>query len=299
MVVEESSSITINYDKLTITSATPDHSGEYTCQAVNPWGKQSQGTSLWIRRRTKILTVPVYLPFSQGKLVQIDCKVDVDPNLDSSLRIDWFRGDQLLVPNKISNDIPVERPDEETDAEYNEVEEENRYTVYSNHTLEINDLRHDDIGMYRCAATTSLEPVMHSQTSQIFIKSEFPYWIIILILLILLVLIVVFYCVWRIRRRSKGKGYYGVKDIEQSGSMHNKSDIYYTTEDGDSIMLEQDNVPFTEVQGPTKPPIFTPKTIRQLAAMDKTTGSCGSLLDDEFLKRGMDEDGSFRERYAD
>jgi hypothetical protein len=49
-----------------------------------------------------------------------------------------------------------------------------------------------------------------------------------------------------------------------------------------------------------KTPIFTPKTIRRLARVDKSIGSIGSLLDDdEYLDKGYDEDGSFRERYAE
>ena len=62
---------------------------------------------------------------------------------------------------------------------------------------------------------------------------------------------------------------------------------------------DSDNMPLNN-STPSATPIFTPKTIRHLANMDKSAGSVGSLLeDDEFLKRGMDEDGSFRERYAD
>ena len=47
-----------------------------------------------------------------------------------------------------------------------------------------------------------------------------------------------------------------------------------------------------------KTPIFTPKTIRHLANLDKSAGSVGSLIsDDEILNKGMNEDGSFREKY--
>ena len=96
-----------------------------------------------------------------------------------------------------------------------------------------------------------------------------------------------------------GKGYYGM-DIEDGGK-HNKSDIYYTTEDAESIMNEMDNTFINDCQyTQAKTPIFTPKTIRHLARVDKSIGSIGSLLDDDdFLDKGYHEDGSFRERYAE
>ena len=87
----------------------------------------------------------------------------------------------------------------------------------------------------------------------------------------------------------------------RGGGKHNKSDIYYTTEDAESIMNEMDNTYTNESQyTQAKTPIFTPKTIRHLARVDKSIGSIGSLLeDDDFLDKGYQEDGSFRERYAE
>ena len=311
--VEASDSVHVNHNVLTLKKTRPDASGEYTCQAVNPWGRDSRGVQVWIRQKTKILTEPVYVAYSQGQGIRLDCRIDVDPSLGHTLQIDWYRGDELLVPAMHFNEYNSVLPDEAavTDYDYeNDEANSNRYTMYANYTLEIKDLSREDVGLYKCVASTALEPAgsLRSQPSEIYIKSEFPFWIIIMIGLILLILIIIAFAIYRIRQRSKGKGYYGVKDIEQNGdaekNKHNKSEIYYTTEDGDSIMLEQDNVPFSEVNGtgraaPAKATMFTPKTLRRLAAMDKSTGSCGSLLDDEFLKRGMDEDGSFRERYTD
>ena len=93
-------------------------------------------------------------------------------------------------------------------------------------------------------------------------------------------------------------GYYGVKDIEASSKENNKSDIFYTTVNGDtdSVMGESDHLKISYTE--TKTPIFTPKTIRHLAYLDKSAGSVGSLMsDDEFLHKGMEEDGSFHEKY--
>ena len=95
-----------------------------------------------------------------------------------------------------------------------------------------------------------------------------------------------------------GKGYYGM-DFEDGGR-HNKSDIYYTTEDAESIMNEMDDTLKDEQKGQEKTPIFTQmqKTI-QHSAENKSAGSVGSLLEDDFMDQGFDEDGSFRERYAE
>jgi hypothetical protein len=117
--------------------------------------------------------------------------------------------------------------------------------------------------------------------------------VIIIAVLVLILLGVLAYC-WR--KKTQGKGYYGM-DVEDAG-LRNKSDIYYTTEDNESIMDEVDQSMLEKQNGKT--PIFTPKTIRRLARVDKSIGSIGSLLDDdEYLDKGYDEDGSFRERYAE
>ena len=96
-----------------------------------------------------------------------------------------------------------------------------------------------------------------------------------------------------------GKGYYGM-DLEDGGR-HNKSDIYYTTEDAESIMNEMDDTLKDEQKGQEKTPIFTQmqKTIQHSAKENKSAGSVGSLLEDDFMDQGFDEDGSFMERYAE
>ena len=281
---------------VSIRGAATLHSGEYICKAVNSWGSDQMQTSVLVRKRTKILSGPVYVEFAAGNGVMLDCNVDVDVNLRSSLHIDWFKGDQILEV-AAANSSPLENVESIYDY-YGDVEE-SKLKMFANNSLMISNLEEEDVGFYKCAASTELEPLLRSEPSQIYLPSDFPYWVIILAVLIVLVVLLCLLCAWRLRKRRRGKGFYGVKDLENHGGRHNKSDIYYTTEDGDSVMNEQDNLPFN-TSTPTRTPIFTPKTIRHLSNMDKSAGSVGSLLeDDEFLKRGMDEDGSFRERYAD
>jgi len=292
--LETSEDVEIQPGGLSIKQTRPLDSGDYACKAVNSWGSDSVEFSVLVRHKTKILSGPVYVEYSHGTEVLLDCPVEVDPALKNSLEISWFKGDQLIEASSASY-FPSE-----SDTVYDyDPEEEQRFYVHANHSLEIRGLQEADIGLYKCEASTELEPLLRSEPSEIYLATEFPFWIIILIVIIIILIVIILCCFWRLRKRQKGKGYYGVKDIEKSGGKHNKSDIYYTTEDGDSIMNEQDNLPLNS-STPTRTPIFTPKTIRHLSNMDKSTGSVGSLLeDDEFLKRGMDEDGSFRERYAD
>lgn len=291
--IQASDEIKIKPESLHIRNAKPIHSGEYKCRAVNSWGNTNQGTNVWIRKRTKILSEPVYLEYSTGDKAVLDCTVEVDENLRSSLSIKWYRGEELLQVSR-SSLVPSEN------SGFGDYDEEPaRFLLHHNHSLEISKMLEEDVGTYRCQASTELEPMLQSEPSQIFLPSQFPYLLVILVIVAIFLIVLLFFCIWRIRRRNQGKGYYGVKDIEKTGAKHNRSDIYYTTEDGDSVMNEQDNLPINN-STPVRTPIFTPKTIRHISNLDKSAGSVGSLLeDDEFLRRGMDEDGSFRERYAD
>ena len=174
------------------------------------------------------------------------------------------------------------------------------HNVYllTNSSLLICGLGPEDVGSYHCEVNTSLGEVVRSQPSSVYLTAPFPWWVVIIalgVLIFILLLCLICYC----KRRRTGKGYYGM-DIEDgiNGAVHNKSDIYYTTEDNESIMDEMDQSMLEKQNGKT--PIFTPKTIRRLARVDKSIGSIGSLLDDdEYLDKGYDEDGSFRERYAE
>ncbi len=304
--------VTFAGDTLTMNAAqAAAHSGDYSCRASNDWGNDVQELSVKVRRRTQILSQPASLEYSPGAAAVLDCAVDVDAHLVGSLQVEWWKGEQRLDLIPALENFPVgENQPESLVSSHslvqridNEEEEEGpRLLLLPNASLRISRLRQEDLGYYSCRVLTELETAgLRSEVSHIYIPASFPVWIVILVVCILLVLLLLACLVIQLRQRTRGKGYYGVKDIEKSGTKHNKSDIYYTTEnDGDSVMNEQDNLPLNSSTPTTRTPIFTPKTIRHLANMEKATGSVGSLLeDDEFLRRGMDEDGSFRERYAD
>lgn len=304
---------------LTLKDAVKEDSGLYRCKAENNMAKVEVDAKVDVRSQTAITSNAVSYLYKEGQEVLINCEVQVDPALRKHLIVTWYHGqnelkdlhvqqitylggDKVMRPESASylaNDADLGSGDNLEDKEEHRV-------LLANSTLKISGLKKEDIGEYRCEANLSKPGLMEgpvvSSVSEIYSFTPFPWWIIVVVIIVLIitVLLVIFVCKAKSMRNTKG--YYDVSDIEASGKKHNKSDIYYMPEDldSDSIMNESDNFPLTSSTPAKKTPIFTPKTIRHLNNMESTKGSVGSLLeDDEFLGKGMDEDGSFTERYAE
>ena len=278
----ESDMVTIgqNHD-LRIASVQPHHAGDYTCRAQNSEGVDSLTVTLRVLRRTVIVNSPAYYQYKEGEQVIFNCQVEVDDK-QGSLQINWYKGDEKLI-------LDHPQGDESTP----------RMMLLPNSSLAISGVQQSDLGYYSCEAVTGISPPVRSAHSQIYLPQLFPVWIIIIIAILLIIGLLIFFClcIGKCREAVKGEGYYCVDDMEASDKKHDKSDIFYTTEDCDSVMQETDNIP-RDIYNPTSTPLFTPKTIRLLSKIDQSSGSVGSLLsDDEFLNKGMEEDGSFRERY--
>jgi hypothetical protein len=281
---------------LKIRSAEKGDSGLYVCKAENSEGGDSIATQLNIRSRSTIVSKAVEVEFVKDSEVTVDCEYQVDPALLGGLHIHWFKDGVNLEVTQAPELPPVigesalQVEEEISPCTTYDPELEPRLYMLTNSSLRICSLNQSDIGEYYCTISTDLETSLTSQVSSVYILTNFPWWILLLALLLLLlvILLLCLCCYWRSRKR--GKGYYGM-DLEDGGT-HNKSDIYYTTADAESIMNEMDDT--NKEEGKT--PIFTPKTIQQLEVSE---GSVGSLLDDDFLDQGFDEDGSFRERYAE
>ena len=322
--------------RLIIDRATTQHSGLWVCKASNSEGQDVKQIELSVRRRTQLAIQPQDLEFTNGKEAIFQCVAVADPTLQQDLSVIWHHNDKevpvdcaylcqdgvtCLQAEKIcdgENNCPIHEggnggEDEETcdmgSGEYDEDDAVGQDTspcdlgtgskfVLSDHSLLLCNPTKEDIGEYSCMVSSRLEESIKSEAASLYIRTEFPWWIIFLLfaILTLLLCICIFVFCWRKKRRS-GKGFYNPMDPENM--KHNKSDIYYTTEDADSIMHEVDTSCSDLMDGNApKTPIFTPKTLRHLSSSG--TGSASSLLeDDEFLKRGMNEDGSFRERYAE
>jgi len=273
--------------------------GQYICKASNSEGADSISVEVLVSFKTTVVSPPldINLDSKSGVNVFFPCEVSVDEILANKYEVSWYKDEELLEVYKLSppriksEEIikwteTVEAPCEDRDV---------RFYLLTNNSLAVCGLQHSDLGSYHCEVATELEQSVRSSYSSIYITQNFPWWILIIIISVFLLAIIlgaVCYC----KRKKQGKGYYGM-DVED-GAIHNKSDIYYTTEDNESIMDEVDQS-MLEKQN-DKTPIFTPKTIRRLARVDKSIGSIGSLLDDdEYLDKGYEEDGSFRERYAE
>ena len=299
--------VTVDKDNMIkITNAETKDSGTYVCKAENSEGFDTLEYSLNVRNRSVIVSEAVHEIFEKDKEVTIDCQHEVDKALLGGLHVNWFKDgvnlDLIQAPEPPpiigENVMRIEESVSPCDSLTSD-EDHTRLFMLTNSSLRICSLNQSDIGEYYCVLTTDLEQSVTSKVSTVVLLTEFPWWIIIVIFIILLILLMLICLIIFCKRRRVGKGYYGM-DIEDGGK-HNKSDIYYTTEDTESIMNEMDNT-YSDDANHTqaKTPIFTPKTIRHLARVDKSIGSIGSLLDDDdFLDKGYQEDGSFRERYAE
>lgn len=301
-------------NSLVIKNSGKEDSGVYICEAINNNDKVEEGedsivVDVTVRRKTEISGEATSHLFSEEQVVMLDCLVTVDPDLKRHLMVTWFHGEEELKDLPVQHlnfNVNSEVEDMGVEHEGSVVEEEvERRFVMPNNTLVINDLTEDDLGEYRCEARVDKkgleERLVVGPISEIYTFVPFPWWIIVVVIIVLLLLIIIVCVVCKAKKRRSGKGYYDVNDIEKTGKKHNKSDIYYVPADvdGDSIMNESDNFLLND-KIENKTPIFTPKTIRHLNKVESNTGSLGSLFEeDDFIMKGMDEDGSFRERYAE
>jgi len=301
--VDESKLVIDKDNTLRIDNSKEEDSGRYTCRAENSEGSDNIAVDLNVRKTSKVLSQNVHLVYQDNADATIDCKHEVDSALLGGLKIEWFKDGvnldlvQAPEPPPLIGESSLRIQEEDSPCDSYDPKEDPRLYMLSNSSLRICGLKPEDIGEYHCTLSTDLEPVVSSLTSSVYMESDFPWWIIVVVIIILLLLILILCIALYLRRKKLGKGYYGM-DAEDGGK-HNKSDIYYTVEDEESVMGEMDDS-VRKGEKSQKTPIFTPKTIQHIANLDKSVGSIGSLMeDDEFLDQGFDEDGSFRERYAE
>merc|ERR1711936_995717 len=284
---------------LSIKDVQKDDDGDYVCKVENSEGVDSVRVKLNVRNNTLIVSEIKHVQFEKGSEVTFDCEVDVDDALLGGLNIQWFKDDvnlDLIQPPEPSvlGETSLLVAEDISPCDSSETDEPRLYML-TNSSLRICSMNMSDIGEYYCQISTDLEQSLQSQINTVFLVTYFPWWIVAVVLLLFLLLVLLSCLVCYCRSRKVGKGYYGM-DVEDIGR-HNKSDIYYTTEDNESVMNEMDDTVISAQNKEGKRPIFTPKTIHKLARVDKSIGSIGSLLDDDdIFDKGYEEDGSFRER---
>jgi len=304
---------------LIIPQAEIHHTGNYICKAQNSEGSTSQTIYLNVQPRSSVRSTGVSLELKEGEAIILDCDAMVAPGLKNGLQIDWLK-DRESLGLGLDNSLQIGGPSETLTVELEEEEDPchggqddtSQYHLLPNSSLKICSANLTDVGTYQCQLTTELERSVLGPENFIFTVTNFPWWILFLLVSLFLLLVLLVCMAWQCRKRKTGKGYYGM-DVE---GVHNKSDIYYTIEKTTRKMQDMDasapggllNQMEAKIEGDladvstqkTESPIFTPKTMKELSDVDISACSLGSLIgEDSFLDRGMDEDGSLHERYAD
>ncbi|MBN3322377.1 NRCAM protein, partial [Atractosteus spatula] len=114
---------------LEIHVAQTDHSGKYTCFAMNYLAKAENVVYLEVKEPTRIIKQPIYKVVQKNRKVIFECKVKHDPSLTPTMT--WLKDNENL-------------PDDE------------RFVVGSE-SLTINDVTELDEGTYTCIMNTSLD----------------------------------------------------------------------------------------------------------------------------------------------
>nr|XP_015194455.1 PREDICTED: neuronal cell adhesion molecule isoform X4 [Lepisosteus oculatus] len=114
---------------LEINVAQTEHSGKYTCFAMNYLAKAENVVYLEVKEPTRIIKQPIYKKVQKNRKVIFECKVKHDPSLTPTMT--WLKDNENL-------------PDDE------------RFVVGSE-SLTINDVTELDEGTYTCIMNTSLD----------------------------------------------------------------------------------------------------------------------------------------------
>lgn len=272
---------------LIISNANLNDSAKYICSADNKYGEKVIASAfIDVTMSSKVIQPPKHTLLKSGQDVLFNCGVNVDKRLKDSTQVEWY--------------INEERLDFET-PEYPEYEYDysgtnsSKFSILSNYSLLIKSPTLTDLGTYRCKITTPvdnviLEAVLYSEADQSWIM------IAIIIVICVLILLILILCIICVRKRSRRKGRYGVKDVAD-GKRANRSDIQYSIDD-DTESLHKD------LDNDNRTPIIKPNSNRRspLENHSDLKGSENSLLnmtdEDLWLRKGMDEDGSFRQVYV-
>ena len=177
-----------------------------------------------------IVNSPSYYQYKEGDKVMFNCEVEVDQHMQGSLHINWYKGDIKLSLDQTSAELLLSE---------SHLTEENapHMILLPNSSLIISGVQPSDLGYYSCEAISDISPPVRSAHSQIYLPYQYSWWIILTIILgIILLLLIVCFCICKYRKTVKGEGYYCVDDMEGSDKKHDKSDIYYTTQDCDSAL---------------------------------------------------------------
>ena len=186
----------------------PKDSGEYICRAQNSEGVVTKLVELVVRRKSRVVSVPTAVEWVEGEEAVFHCEVEVDRDLEPSLSVQWFKGEDRLELFGLGD----------------------RMSLLPNSSLRIHRLERGDLGLYSCRVSTALEPNLRSASSSLYLAAPLPWWLVLLLLLAATLLLLGLCLTLRLRGRfTKEQGYYGVADMERQGGVR---DVCYTTTAG-------------------------------------------------------------------
>ncbi len=272
----------------------------------------------------QVLVRPESAELAIGSNYTLPCVFETDKGKSGSIEVSWTKDDlplqeslnpwqedeessnspELEIPLEI--DIDPKLAPEEGNGGRNST---TRFYTDSSNTLYLLFADESSVGEYACSVRTPVDHVVLRAT----IYDPHSYSL--LWLLLVAVLVVSFLCLlcvlfWLARRRARSKGRYGVKDVaDGKGAALNRSDVPYSVDDvGGGGDLEGGNGTASDAllenggDSAKKSPIYAPKDpSSKKRPREGSESSLLNLTDEElWLRKGMDEDGSFREgRYAE
>ena len=235
----------------------PKDSGEYICRAQNSEGMVTKSVELVVRRKSRVVTVPTAMEWREGEEAIFHCEVEVDRDLEPSLSVQWFKGEDRLELMGLGD----------------------RVSLLPNSSLRIHRLERGDLGLYSCRVSTALEPNLRSAPSSLYLAAPLPWWLVLLLFLAATLVLLGLCLTLRLRGRfTKEQGYYGVADMERQGGVR---DVCYTTTGGEKDHQQVEPVP--------------PLSLTPNPGSANSLGSL--ISDELCLTEGQQEDGSFRRGY--
>ena len=95
-----------------------------------------------------MISLPIHYEFEEGQDLIFNCEAEVDEDLQESLKINWFKGEERLnVSYTQYNQTGLTKP---------------HISLLLNSSLLISGAQYSDLGHYSCEVLTSLQPGVRS-----------------------------------------------------------------------------------------------------------------------------------------
>jgi len=152
------------------------------------------------------VSLPTAVEWREGEEAVFHCKVEVDRELEPSLTISWYRGEEVLMVEEVGE----------------------RVHLLPNSSLHIRRVERGDVGLYTCRVSTALEAGLTSSPSSLYLAAPLPWWLVLLLLLAATLLLLGACLTLRLYsgRFTKEQGYYGVADMERQGGVRGEEVCY-------------------------------------------------------------------------